>query len=107
MARKRSGVGTCHRTSHRTVQWAFDSWVFEKSYIQGLLRVCRGNISKAARLAQKNRRAFWQLIQKYKIDVRYLNDSNRVLHVRGCAPGSGVRGNRNQVEGGKASDTGV
>jgi len=42
---------------------------FEKSYIQGLLRVCRGNISKAARLAQKNRRAFWQLIQKYKIDV--------------------------------------
>jgi two-component system response regulator GlrR len=42
---------------------------FEKSYIQGLLRACRGNISKAARLAQKNRRAFWQLIQKYKIDV--------------------------------------
>jgi DNA-binding NtrC family response regulator len=42
---------------------------FEKSYIQGLLRACRGNISKAARLAQKNRRAFWQLIQKYQIDV--------------------------------------
>lgn len=42
---------------------------FEKNYIQGLLKVCRGNISKAARLAQKNRRAFWQLIQKYKIDV--------------------------------------
>ncbi|HEV2829171.1 MAG TPA: sigma-54 dependent transcriptional regulator [Pyrinomonadaceae bacterium] len=42
---------------------------FEKSYIQGLLRGCRGNISKAARLAQKNRRAFWQLIQKHQIDV--------------------------------------
>jgi two-component system response regulator GlrR len=42
---------------------------FEKSYIQGLLKSCCGNISKAARLAQKNRRAFWHLIQKYKIDV--------------------------------------
>jgi len=42
---------------------------FEKSYVQGLLRVCCGNISKAARLAQKNRRAFFQLIQKHHIDV--------------------------------------
>lgn len=42
---------------------------FEKSYVQGLLRACRGNISKAARLAQKNRRGFFQLIQKYHIDV--------------------------------------
>jgi DNA-binding NtrC family response regulator len=29
----------------------------------------RGNISRAAESAQKNRRAFWQLIQKHKIDV--------------------------------------
>lgn len=42
---------------------------FEKTYIQSLLRACRGNISKAARVAQKNRRAFWQLIQKHEIDV--------------------------------------
>ena len=42
---------------------------FEKGYIQALLRACRGNISKAARVAQKNRRAFWQLIQKHHIDV--------------------------------------
>jgi len=42
---------------------------FEKTYIQSLLRACRGNISKAARVAQKNRRAFWQLIQKHQIDV--------------------------------------
>lgn len=48
---------------------------FEKSYVQGLLRACRGNISKAARLAQKNRRAFWQLIQKYKIDVERFKSS--------------------------------
>lgn len=42
---------------------------FEKSYIQGVLSICRGNITKAAKVAQKNRRAFWQLIQKYQIDV--------------------------------------
>ena len=42
---------------------------FEKNYIRGLLRVCRGNITKAAGLAQKNRRAFWQLIQKHQIDA--------------------------------------
>ena len=37
---------------------------FEKNYIQGLLSVCRGNITHAAQVAQKNRRAFWQLIQQ-------------------------------------------
>ena len=42
---------------------------FEKIYIQGLLRVCGGNITRAAQVAQKNRRAFWQLIQKHQIDV--------------------------------------
>jgi len=42
---------------------------FEKDYIQGLLLSCSGNITRAARLAQKNRRAFWQLMQKYQIDV--------------------------------------
>src|SRR5258706_1580335 len=48
---------------------------FEQSYIHGLLRACRGNISKAARLAQKNRRAFWQLIQKYQIDANRFRPS--------------------------------
>jgi two-component system response regulator GlrR len=42
---------------------------FEKNYIQGLLRAYRGNITKAAQVAQKNRRAFWQLIQKHEINV--------------------------------------
>jgi two-component system, NtrC family, response regulator GlrR len=42
---------------------------FEKDYIQGLLVVCGGNITRAAQVAQKNRRAFWQLIQKHRIDV--------------------------------------
>jgi DNA-binding NtrC family response regulator len=42
---------------------------FEKNYIHGVLSVCRGNITRAAEVAQKNRRAFWQLIQKHQIDV--------------------------------------
>lgn len=43
---------------------------FERDYIQGLLLAYRGNISRAAQAAQKNRRAFWQLIRKHRIDVQ-------------------------------------
>lgn len=43
---------------------------FEKSYIKALLLAHKGNITKAAKAAQKNRRAFWQLIQKHGIDAQ-------------------------------------
>jgi two-component system response regulator GlrR len=43
---------------------------FEKTYIQELLSACDGNITRAAQMAFKNRRAFWQLIRKYQINVR-------------------------------------
>ncbi len=42
---------------------------FERAYLQQLLLAYRGNISQAADAAQKNRRAFFQLIRKYGIDV--------------------------------------
>jgi two-component system response regulator GlrR len=42
---------------------------FERTYIEDLLQVHHGNISKAALAAHKNRRAFWELIRKYHIDV--------------------------------------
>jgi DNA-binding NtrC family response regulator len=42
---------------------------FERKYIEGLLTICQGNISKAARAAEKNRRAFWELIRKHKIHI--------------------------------------
>ena len=42
---------------------------FERSYIRSLLVVCQGNISQAARMARKNRRAFWELIRKHRIDA--------------------------------------
>jgi two-component system response regulator GlrR len=46
---------------------------FEKKYIQGLLLVHQGNISRAAKAAQKNRRAFWELMRKYEIQRPTLN----------------------------------
>lgn len=43
---------------------------FEKTYIQDLLLANQGNVSKAARAAHKNRRAFWRLVRKHDIDVQ-------------------------------------
>jgi DNA-binding NtrC family response regulator len=43
---------------------------FEKEYIQNLLLSHGGNISKAAQAANKNRRAFWELIRKHQVDVQ-------------------------------------
>ena len=43
---------------------------FEKTYIQGLLAAHDGNITRAAQAAQKNRRAFFQLIRRHHIDVQ-------------------------------------
>jgi two-component system response regulator GlrR len=40
---------------------------FESGYIRQLLANNDGNISKAARSAKKNRRAFWHLMRKYEI----------------------------------------
>jgi hypothetical protein len=40
---------------------------FEKEYIQLVLRANDGNVTKAAMMAKKNRRAFWQLMRKHAI----------------------------------------
>ena len=40
---------------------------FERNYIIRLLRTYEGNISEAARAAKKNRRAFWELMRKYRV----------------------------------------
>jgi DNA-binding NtrC family response regulator len=42
---------------------------FELNYLKGLLIAHRGNITRAAKAANKNRRAFWELIRKHRIDV--------------------------------------
>jgi DNA-binding NtrC family response regulator len=42
---------------------------FEKKYIQDLLLLHHGNITKAAKASLKNRRAFWQLMRKHHIQA--------------------------------------
>jgi two-component system, NtrC family, response regulator GlrR len=49
---------------------------FERDYIARLICACGGNISEAARVAGKNRRAFWELVCKHKVDVRELRESS-------------------------------
>jgi len=43
---------------------------FERAYLSELLSTHHGNISKAARAAKKERRAFQRLLQKYELDRR-------------------------------------
>lgn len=43
---------------------------FEKNYIRNCLVAHNGNISRAAKAAGKNRRAFWQLIRKHHITAQ-------------------------------------
>ncbi len=40
---------------------------FERRYIEELLRDCGGNVTHAARLAQKERRLFGRMIKRYNI----------------------------------------
>lgn len=42
---------------------------FERSYIEQLLATNRGNVTRAAHAAQKNRRAFFALMRKHGIDA--------------------------------------
>jgi transcriptional regulator with PAS, ATPase and Fis domain len=43
---------------------------FEMNYVESLLILYKGNITRAAQAAQKERRTFWGLIRKHKIDVQ-------------------------------------
>lgn len=43
---------------------------WERTYLESLLLACHGNISRAAEVAQKDRRAFWELLRKHHINVR-------------------------------------
>jgi ActR/RegA family two-component response regulator len=47
---------------------------FERRYIQQVLSLAQGNISEAARVASKHRRAFWQLIRKHRIDTHHYRE---------------------------------
>jgi two-component system, NtrC family, response regulator GlrR len=67
---------------------------FEREYILRLLTCCDGNVSHAAKAAGKNRRAFWELIRKHRIDARVLRSDpgqelprKRNARARGFATG--------------------
>jgi DNA-binding NtrC family response regulator len=47
---------------------AFAIEIFERSYVVDLLRKHRGNVTRSAQEAQKDRRAFGKLIKKYRIN---------------------------------------
>jgi hypothetical protein len=49
---------------------------FERQYLKRMLRHHQGNISKAARAAEKNRRAFWQLMRKHEIAAEPYRGTN-------------------------------
>jgi DNA-binding NtrC family response regulator len=50
---------------------------FEREYVQTLLTAYKGNITKAAKAACKERRTFWELIRKHKIDVQKIRVNNK------------------------------
>jgi DNA-binding NtrC family response regulator len=49
---------------------------FERDYLNTLLQSCGGNISLAARTAQKERRSLGRLVKKYGIDPRVYRDGS-------------------------------
>jgi two-component system, NtrC family, response regulator GlrR len=51
---------------------------FERAYIERLLAASCGNVTRAAQAAQKNRRAFFELMRKYRIEPdRFRPDPGR------------------------------
>lgn len=48
---------------------------FEQRYLNTLLQTHHGNISRAARAARKNRRAFWELLRKHEISAALYKSS--------------------------------
>jgi two-component system, NtrC family, response regulator GlrR len=51
---------------------------FEQNYLRRLLLIHEGNISKAARAAGKDRRAFWELMRKHDITARPTSSNNQL-----------------------------
>lgn len=49
---------------------------FERHYLKEMLADCGGNISKAARVAGKDRRTFFELLKKYGLTSKYQQSAN-------------------------------
>ncbi|MCK6548976.1 sigma-54 dependent transcriptional regulator [Myxococcota bacterium] len=55
---------------------------FERRYLEQTLKLCGGNISRAAELAGKNRRAFFELLRKHGIEANDFRREPRDTRVR-------------------------
>jgi two-component system, NtrC family, response regulator GlrR len=50
---------------------------FERDYVVQLLKQTRGNVTDAARLAQRNRSEFYALLRRHALDPKQFKDSER------------------------------
>lgn len=66
-----AAVATRYATHSQPFQQAKNTVVqrFEKAYIRAILVRNQGNITRAARAANKHRRSFWELMRKHNIDA--------------------------------------
>ncbi len=48
--------------------------LFMKEYLQQTLRIAKGNVSRAARLAGRNRTDFYKLMRRYRLPMNSSND---------------------------------
>jgi two-component system, NtrC family, response regulator GlrR len=48
---------------------------FERNYLVQLLKLTDGNVSDAARLAERNRTEFYRLLSKYDLNAAQFRDS--------------------------------
>jgi two-component system response regulator GlrR len=66
-----SSAGDRQVSRHETFREAKAELIkqFERAYLEDLLLANQGNVSRAARVARKNRRALWHLIRKHQIDI--------------------------------------
>lgn len=55
---------------------------FERTFLCRLLEKHNGNITRAAKDAKKNRRAFWQLMKKYCIDAGDFSSDGSSVHTQ-------------------------
>jgi two-component system, NtrC family, response regulator GlrR len=50
---------------------------FERDYVVQLLKQTRGNVTEAARLAQRNRSEFYALLRRHSLDPKQFKDTDR------------------------------
>lgn len=74
----------CAQLPTRFERWSFNEMRealvedFERKYLHRLMQATNGNVSKAARLANKERRCLGKLLQKYEIDrEQFVADTRR------------------------------